>query len=528
MRSSRLSAMLVGLDLRRLILFLALTGVVLVFIGGLHASYRVQKIALIESSLQANYTYATKLSATISDFLRSAQQQLKYTSHILASDFQNTQLLQAEANRLKNQTDSFNSIVIIDRSGLVLATDPDIGLTGSIISSPALRRAIEGRVPQISDPYIATTGRLLVVISEPVFGLNGDYLGLVSGTIYLAEPSILNRMLGIHFYQEGSYLYIVDRSGVLLSHPQTERVGTRAHSNKVTDEIAIQNSGMMTVVSGEGQEMLAGYSVIPDVGWGVVSQQSTEFALSSLSALFTQVLETTLPLVILTAIFIWWFSKVISKPLHQLAESASKMDNPDSTNVIHKTHAWYFETANLKQALLVGIQLLQEKIFRLDLESKTDALTGLNNRRTFDVTMQRMFANGRHFSLVSIDVDHFKLVNDRFGHAVGDEVLKKLAALLVANFRAEDLVCRIGGEEFSILVADLDVTDVYRIAERLRQSVENTVMDPVGNITVSIGIAQWPNQAKSIKEVISLSDEMLYAAKRNGRNRVEMMKADSL
>lgn len=507
---------------------LSLAGVLLVLLGGLFASYRVQQVGLKNGSLNANYAYATKLSLTISEFLISVRQQLEYSSQVLGRNFENTAVLQNEANRLKHQTNSFNSVAIIDKTGLVLATDPDIGLTGAMVSSPGVLQALNERVPLISEPYVSTTGRLLIIISQPIFDTNQQYLGFVSGTIYLNEPSILNSLLGVHFYQDGSYLYIVDRKRVLLHHPDESRVGTVVAANPLVDEIARGSpNGMMELVNSLGVPMLAGYSMIPDTGWGVVSQQPTELALLPLDNLFKQVLKTTLPIAALTALFIWWFSRIISSPLRQLAESAKKMDEPDSTAVIQVTRAWYFETANLKKGLLTGIQLLQEKVLRLDAESRTDALTGLLNRRAFDATIHSLRDRGVPFSLVTIDIDHFKLVNDRYGHAVGDDVLKHLAALLIASFRTNDVVCRTGGEEFSVLVTDLQPIAVREVAERVRKNVETTTIEPVGSITVSLGIAHWPSQARSVKEVIALSDQMLYAAKRNGRNRVEMTDPDS-
>ena len=185
---------------------LSLAGVLLVLLGGLFASYRVQQVGLKNGSLNANYAYATKLSLTISEFLISVRQQLEYSSQVLGRNFENTAVLQNEANRLKHQTNSFNSVAIIDKTGLVLATDPDIGLTGAMVSSPGVLQALNERVPLISEPYVSTTGRLLIIISQPIFDTNQQYLGFVSGTIYLNEPSILNSLLGVHFYQDGSYL----------------------------------------------------------------------------------------------------------------------------------------------------------------------------------------------------------------------------------------------------------------------------------------------------------------------------------
>ena len=125
------------------------------------------------------------------------------------------------------------------------------------------------------------------------------------------------------------------------------------------------------------------------------------------------------------------------------------------------------------------------------------------------------------FSVISIDIDHFKKVNDTYGHDVGDAVLKELALLIQESSRDTDLPCRLGGEEFILILPRVTQHDAAQIAERLRQRVERTRLPDVGHITVSIGIANWPSDAVNVTAVLKLADDMLYKAKREGRNRVE-------
>ncbi|WKL15692.1 GGDEF domain-containing protein [Comamonas testosteroni] len=122
--------------------------------------------------------------------------------------------------------------------------------------------------------------------------------------------------------------------------------------------------------------------------------------------------------------------------------------------------------------------------------------------------------------MVSIDIDHFKKVNDTFGHDVGDIVLRDLAKQMRLVSRADDLPCRIGGEEFLIVLPRASENTAAQVAERLRKQVEETVFEGVGHITISLGVASWPNSSSDIPTVIKYADEMLYKAKREGRNRV--------
>jgi len=121
-----------------------------------------------------------------------------------------------------------------------------------------------------------------------------------------------------------------------------------------------------------------------------------------------------------------------------------------------------------------------------------------------------------------IDVDHFKQVNDRFSHGVGDEVLRQLASIMRANCRQRELAARLGGEEFVVIVESADEADIARVAERLRAAVERFDWSSVRaglQVTVSVGVAR-PSEVAAGPELLAVADRRLYAAKRAGRNRV--------
>ena len=159
----------------------------------------------------------------------------------------------------------------------------------------------------------------------------------------------------------------------------------------------------------------------------------------------------------------------------------------------------------------------------------TDQLTGLHNRRYMSRHLDNLLSNARRserpLAFVIMDIDHFKHVNDTYGHDIGDEVLKEFASRIAANVRGIDLACRYGGEEFVVVMPDTDVAFAYSIAERLRQTVE---ANPVRisrapgqiNITISIGIAKMEGGDDSADALLHRADQALYRAKRSGRNRV--------
>lgn len=162
--------------------------------------------------------------------------------------------------------------------------------------------------------------------------------------------------------------------------------------------------------------------------------------------------------------------------------------------------------------------------------SLTDALTGLPNRRRFDEDLATAYKsalrNREPLSLLIVDADHFKRFNDQHGHAVGDEVLKRLARSLSKSVhRPADLVCRFGGEEFAVLLPGTDVPGARRIAENVHDEVKSLSVPAAGilagTVTVSIGIACTADRNGLVgpSDLIRLADEALYAAKRAGRDR---------
>ena len=161
---------------------------------------------------------------------------------------------------------------------------------------------------------------------------------------------------------------------------------------------------------------------------------------------------------------------------------------------------------------------------RLEREAQTDSLTGLYNHRHFHERLRRELtrASSAHESVavVMIDIDDFKKVNDVFGHAVGDQVLAELADHLRATVRSTDVVCRIGGEEFAVIVPSSHEAHVVALATRLGKRLDEVELDLAGRIAVSIGIAQGPEHAANPRELVACAEAAMMTAKARGKNQV--------
>jgi diguanylate cyclase (GGDEF)-like protein/putative nucleotidyltransferase with HDIG domain len=162
-------------------------------------------------------------------------------------------------------------------------------------------------------------------------------------------------------------------------------------------------------------------------------------------------------------------------------------------------------------------------IARLSDAARTDPLTQLPNRRGFrellDLELERARRSGTPMTVLAGDLDHFKDVNDRAGHHVGDAVLQQVAVLLREGVRQIDVPARIGGEEFAVILPDTDAQEAFAVAERLRCHVRDAFADATVPITISFGIASHPAHAETAASLVRSADEALYGAKESGRNR---------
>jgi two-component system, cell cycle response regulator len=176
----------------------------------------------------------------------------------------------------------------------------------------------------------------------------------------------------------------------------------------------------------------------------------------------------------------------------------------------------------------IGIALENARMYEtLKHLATSDGLTGLNNHRVFQETLSREVERySRHpdkFSLLLIDIDHFKGFNDRYGHPIGDFVLKEISKILEAAARKIDLAARYGGEEFAIILINTDEEGSLKMAERIRKEVaskEFSTGELILKVTISVGVATFPTSAKNKQDLIEAADKSLYLAKSAGRNQV--------
>ncbi|MFN2146039.1 MAG: GGDEF domain-containing protein, partial [Anaerolineales bacterium] len=177
-------------------------------------------------------------------------------------------------------------------------------------------------------------------------------------------------------------------------------------------------------------------------------------------------------------------------------------------------------------AAQAGVAIQNARLLnRMDHLANTDSMTGLNNRRAFDTSLvdeiHRAERYGYPLALMIMDIDDFKKFNDRFGHSRGDLHLSQIGSLIQASVRESDIVARIGGEEFSVILPHTTCLGAAELAERIRVNVEKAFKDKFQNGgTISIGVAEFPRDGGNPGALFDAADQVMFQVKRTGKNRV--------
>ncbi len=511
-------------DLRRLILWMSLFFVVLAVGNSLHAAYRVQQGVLLEHSLVINRAYAERLAHVTGSFLETSAQALQAAALDVTEGLLDPAVTRHELEQLSAITEAFTATFAVDASGEVFASWPQGAFhLGTRLQAAEARMLLQAhQATAVSGVFKDPAGNRLILIASPIFSAAGSYAGFVGGTIKLQGTSALQNALDKLHYQEGSYFMIVDASGNLVYHPDQSLLGSSSRDSKAVAAALRGEAGTERVRDSEGRDLLISHEPIPFAHWGVVAQRPTEVALSHIDRLVLRTFVYLLPLFVISLLLIWWLARVISLPLRELAKVAARLDDRASFSRIRFIKGWYLEAALIRNALMHSFSVVGNRMRKLHLQGLTDPLTGVINRRGLDVAVDRLMEVDRTVAVVMVDVDHFKAVNDEYGHAAGDEVLKTITVLIAAEARRDDVVARMGGEEFVILLPETERESAQRFAERLRIAIERHHFGAAGKLTISLGIACYPEHAASLRDALALADAALYKAKTEGRNCVRL------
>lgn len=283
--------------------------------------------------------------------------------------------------------------------------------------------------------------------------------------------------------------------------------------------------------------------------WTVIVRQPRADAIAPVQALTQKLLLLGLLGVFLAMLIAHRFARYLSRPIETLADAARSIEEQDrlpetfptpqgpeeirqltsafrsmAETLLKREHDLATLNTSLESLVAQRTAALEAANQELQRLATHDALTGVLNRRRFDAIGEEQFAlfqrSGIPFTVLLVDADHFKAINDTYGHPAGDRVLQTLAGLLLANIRSCDSLARYGGEEFVLLLPETPaLPDGQSLAERLCTLIAAAPFPDVGRITISLGVSQALLTDTSVADVISRADSALYDAKRTGRNR---------
>jgi diguanylate cyclase (GGDEF)-like protein len=437
---------------------------------------------------------------------------------------------------VRDRFSEYEELVVFDPQGRPVASSGN--QRGTLRLPPNWAKELSANsalVGQASWDESLTKG--VVVVAVPVERGGGRMLGALA-----ARLSLRGAQKGLRaFAPRGGDVYLITINGAMI-------VGT-AESSAELMKTRMKPPSLDRLKSGEGRvvsyEGLAGPEVVgslkrvPRAKWAVISEIPADAAYWQVRRFRNMTLLMVCGLLLGVGIMAYRLGLVIVRPLERLTKGAAEVADGDLAvdlpaakgEVGDLTAVFNHMVGRLRQgrqeldAMNERLRKQNEELERL---STSDALTGLYNRRYLTQRLsEELVRSYRHkgaFSVLMADVDEFKKYNDAFGHPAGDEVLKKVANILLNSTRSVDCTARYGGEEFAVLLTGTAGEVANEVAERIRARVE--AQEFAGRkITLSIGIAEFPENGQTADEVISNADEALYAAKRSGRNRV--VRADS-
>jgi len=390
-----------------------------------------------------------------------------------------------------------------------------------------------------------------VDVAAPVLDAQGRVIGVLSAHLdwnWAAElrDNFLKRRL-----TRDTRISILSSAGaVLLGDRLGEQIFSAAELRR------IQETGRGAVTVDHGERMLTGYALndghldYPGLGWIVIAQRPAALALAAARNTALIILGIGAVLALIAIGVSMFIASRVARPLRTLTLEADRIGRDPGATMLRLQHgsAEVLQLSTALRSLLHRIGFAERRTkeieananesarqFAEDLRAmrhlaETDPLTGLTNRRALlkegAAAFEHFKRYQRPFAILAVDIDHFKQINDRYGHAAGDAGIRQIGEIVRGTLRTTDTAARIGGEEFIVLLREVDEAAARQLAERIRAAVEACAItsgDTQFNLTVSIGVALARSSDRDIAEVIERADQGLYMAKNTGRNRVFFM-----
>jgi diguanylate cyclase (GGDEF)-like protein len=325
-------------------------------------------------------------------------------------------------------------------------------------------------------------------------------------------------------------VYLATARGALIADSRSgpaERK-TKDLAPGVADRLLAADGGVIEHRGIDGIEVLASAQRLSQAAWLAVADMPVADAYRQAIRLRNVTFLVIGVLLVVIGVVAYWVAALIARPLRRLTGAAAQVSAGDLPAGLPAGGAG--EVGYLTQVFNTMVESLRKHHDELERLSTTDTLTGLSNRRQLmnllTQEIERAKRAAQAFSILMLDVDHFKKYNDSHGHQTGDEVLARVGAVLRNSIRPYDCAARYGGEEFLVMLSATSLDRAKESAERIRKQVRAEPFEG-GPLTISIGVAEYPSQGDTAESVIGQADAALYEAKRAGRDRVMCAAAKS-
>lgn len=471
---------------------------------------------------------------------------------------QDLSALQHAIDQIKNSYKDYAWIGFANVAGTVIASGSGILKGADVSQRPWF---IHGR----SGPFIGNVHKALLLenlmpkpkngspirfvdFAAPVIGENGELKGVVATHADWAwVREVLMSSLTDASKRKGIDIFIIDNENKVL-YPDTD-----ASNNIEVPKTLPQNGRFKSLVWQDGEEYLTSLvsvntSESSNLGWQIVVRQPKAIAMSTVKEVHKLLLFLGVFATLLCMLLAYQFASTLSRPLERLAHTAKSIqqgnrkatfkDDSQLSEVVSLSHSLQEMMSALlerEQSLMQMNLTLETKVRNrtaeleasnrsLEVIVRQDPLTHSYNRLALDEALLDEYGLAqelkRPFAVIMVDADHFKKVNDSYGHTVGDIVLQKMAKLFAAQVGIKGMVARFGGEEFTVLLPNTNAQEAQIVAETLRGKLEKEEMSTGLYITASFGVAMYKIDDSHYEQVLKRADAALYKAKEQGRNRV--------
>jgi len=422
-------------------------------------------------------------------------------------------------NSVRARFADYEELQLVDAKG---------GLVASSATRPSAVRLPEGWGKSVAssrslvgEPYWDKTAKkVIVVLGVPV--LQADRR--ISGAL-VARANFTSLTQLLRPFDTGSmgHVYLATERGVLIADSRSAPTGreTMNLAPEITNRLLAAEGEIIEHRDAHGVRVLASARRLSQAAWFAAADMPVGDAYHQAIRLRNVAFAVIGILLVVISLVAYWLAALIARPLGRLTSAAAKISAGDLS--VGLPSGGGGEVGYLTQVFNTMVENLRKNREELERLSTTDPVTGLGNRRylmkLLPMEIERARRAVQPFSILMLDVDHFKKYNDDHGHQAGDEVLARIGMVLRDSIRPYDCAARYGGEEFLIIVSGASLDQARECAERIRKKVRVEQVEG-GPVTVSIGVAEYPSHGDTEDAIIGQADAALYKAKRAGRDRV--------